>query len=260
MFFFVFNDAHIFVSELQERHGYGFALKQALQIVETPFVCVIQHDRTFMRMTPIENAINAMVANTKIKYIGCSMRSNLMYRDIFLSKYGKEALNELETMCLHPAELSLPRHLYGKDGRSINEMEFSSDKLKENCMALRETYFGSTQYKSHPYNGSHDDKAQLSLTPTLFWYDNTHLCDTRHYRDFVFDRRLKMVVKGGFVEDKLSPNILKAIERVGLTLGHDHYGCYLLDDHSGLYFTGHLDGGNFLTKQEKIDLIKKQTQ
>ena len=211
-----------------------------------------------MRITPIESAVNAMVSNSKIKYIGCSMRSNLMYRDIFLSKYGKETLNELEAMCLHPSELSLPRQIYGEGGRSINEMEFATQKLKANCMALRESYFGSTQYKSHPYREDVGDKVQLSLTPTLFWYDNTHICETSHYRDFVFDRRFKMVVKGGFVEDKLSPNILKAVEREGLITGHERYGCYLLDDHCGLYFTGHLDGGNFFTKQEKYDLIQEK--
>jgi len=31
------------------------------------------------------------------------------------------------------------------------------------------------------------NKHQLTLTPTLFWYDNVHLAETEHYRDFVFN-------------------------------------------------------------------------
>ena len=37
---------------------------------------------------------------------------------------------------------------------------------------------------------------------TLFWYDNVHIAETEHYRDFVFNPVYKMVKKGGFVEGK----------------------------------------------------------
>ena len=47
-----------------------------------------------------------------------------------------------------------------------------------------------------------------------------------------------MVAKGGFVEDKLSPVITKSVERLGLKKGHGRFGSYLLDDHSGYFFTG----------------------
>jgi hypothetical protein len=92
---------------------------------------------------------------------------------------------------------------------------------------------------------------QLSLTPTFFWYDNVHICETAHYRDFVFHPSYKMVVRGGFVEDKLSPVIKKTVERLGLVQGHARFGCFLLDDHSGMFFTGHLDGGSYLTPEQK---------
>jgi hypothetical protein len=95
-------------------------------------------------------------------------------------------------------------------------------------------------------------KAQLSLIPTFFWYDNVHICDTAHYRDFVFHPTYKMVVRGGFVEDKLSPVIKQAVERMGLVQGHARFGCFLLDDHSGMFFTGHLDGGSYLTKDKRL--------
>ena len=72
------------MEELSERHGYGFALRHALRhCVSTPYVCVIQHDRTFMRTTPIKETVEAMWNNSKVKYVGMSMRSNLTYGDIF---------------------------------------------------------------------------------------------------------------------------------------------------------------------------------
>ena len=55
----------------------------------------------------------------------------------------------------------------------------------------------------------------------------------------------------GFVEDKLSPVIVRTIERFGLKEGHSRFGCYLLDDHSGLFFTGHLDGGSYFTAEQR---------
>lgn len=246
------------VIELDERHGYGFALKRALQIVSTPYVCVIQHDRTFMRQTPIKEVVNSMVLNPgRVKYVGISMRSNLMYGDIFLSKYGKAALGELEEMSLYLPSLVLSNETYGDGGSSAASATGRSERIKKNIIALKKTYFGSYQGRKRAQEVG-PGKVQLSLTPTLFWYDNTHVCDTAHYRDFVFDPRLKMVARGGFVEDKLSPNILKAVERRGLTMGHSRYGCYLLDDHSGVYFTGHLDGGNFLTNAEKDALVSSK--
>ena len=60
------------IEELEERHGYGFALRHALQhCVPTPFVCVIQHDRTFMRPTPLKQIINCMLKNPIVKVRKC---------------------------------------------------------------------------------------------------------------------------------------------------------------------------------------------
>lgn len=37
------------VLELSDRHGFGLAVRVALKEVRTPFVMVVQHDRSFMR-------------------------------------------------------------------------------------------------------------------------------------------------------------------------------------------------------------------
>lgn len=241
------------VVELKERHGYGFALRHALyHCVTTPYVCVIQHDRTFMRPTPVAEVVSAMRNDPeqKIKYVGLNMRSNLMYYDIFSGKYGRRAVDEFKTMILRPEELCIGDNAFGVDGESAkNLIGYDTEKRREAMESLKETYRGSHQCITHnEWVQSHpqmDGYNQLSLTPTLFWYDNTHIVQTSHYRDFVFNPQYKMVARGGFVEDKLSPCIIRSCERLGLKDGHSKFGCYLLDDHSGAVFTGHLDGGTY---------------
>ncbi|KAL3798391.1 hypothetical protein HJC23_005044 [Cyclotella cryptica] len=247
------------VVELKERHGYGFALRHALRhCVNTPYVCVIQHDRNFMRTTPVREVVDAIIRDPmqRIKYVGMSMRSNLMYYDIFSGKYGKRAIDEFKTLILRPKELCIGGNIYGPNGKSVETMPEPCVKNRSKTIeTLRDTYRGSHQYLNHmewvqstkEEGNQRDDCQQLSLTPTLFWYDNTHIVETAHYRDFIFNPKYKMVARGGFVEDKLSPVITRNVERLGLTEGHRKFGCYLLDDHSGVYFTGHLDGGSYKT-------------
>jgi hypothetical protein len=256
------------VVELEERHGYGFALRHAIRhCVDTPYVCVIQHDRNFMRITPVKEVVDAIIRDPmqRIKYVGMSMRSNLMYYDIFSGKYGKRAIDEFKTLILRPKELCIGGNIYGPNGQSVETMPEPCMKNRSKTLeTLRETYRGSHQYLNHmdwvqstkeeviQCNDCH----QLSLTPTLFWYDNTHIVETAHYRDFIFNPKYKMVARGGFVEDKLSPVITRNVERLGLKEGHAKFGCYLLDDHSGVYFTGNLDGGSYKTAH--LHLEKKK--
>jgi len=245
------------VEELESRHGYGFALRHALRhCVSTPYVCVIQHDRTFMRKTPVQETLHSMLMSQgHIKYVSMSMRSNLMYRDIFVSKYGRPAFDQMIPLILRPSELLLDASQYGPDSASTQSMKMETDKLTSNLQSNVQTYRGSSQYsleqdwlKENPVpSGKH----QLSLTPTIFWYDNTHICETAHYRDFIYHDQFKMVNHGGFVEESVSPIIVKSVERLGFARGHNRFGCYILDDHSGFFFTGHLDGGNYMTQMQR---------
>jgi hypothetical protein len=43
----------------------------------------------------------------------------------------------------------------------------------------------------------------------------------------------------------------KSVERLGLKEGHTKFKCDLLDDHSGYFFIGHLDGGSVMSHSEK---------
>ena len=136
------------VVELEERHGYGFALRHALRhCVATPFVCVIQHDRTFMRPTPVYETVKAMWLHSKIKYVGFTMRSNLMYRDLFLGKYGSGPQQEEEwnSMVLHLPELRVSASEYGPDSASTRAMTVVSEKIRKSIASLVSTYKTSHQ-------------------------------------------------------------------------------------------------------------------
>lgn len=247
------------VVALDERQGFGFALRHVLlHNVHTRFCCVIQHDRTFMRPTPISQVVHAMWRHPKIKYVGMSQRSNLLYRDIFLGKYGRAYMEELCDLIERPPELLLDATEFGPDSTSTKAMVYGSDAIRDNITALVQTYRNSRQYGTEcEYREKHpiqEGKSQLTLTPTIFWYDNVHICETEHYRDFIFNPRFKMVARGGFVEDKLSPILKRNVDRLGLKEGHSRYGCFLLDDHSGMFFTGHLDGGNYIPSTERSKL------
>jgi hypothetical protein len=243
------------IIELPDRHGYGYALKHVVtHHVTTPYVCVIQHDRTFVRPTPISETVHAMWRHLAIKYVGFSMRSNLLYRDIFLAKYGKQYQSEWDDMILRVPELQVPRTEYGPQSASTQALQVKNEVVRQNILLLAETYRGSAQATVVRSGTTPDDRHQISLVPTLYWYDNIHICETQQYRDFVFDAKFKMCARGGFVEDKLSPVLKRTVERLGLRLGHERFGCYLLDDHSGMFFTGHLDGGSYLSAEERAAL------
>ncbi len=128
-------------------------------------------------------------------------------------------------MVILPPELVLDAEVYGPNDSLMEKID-CDDALKSNLQSLSRSYLhGSIQYRSHKQQLETSRKElketewQLSLTPTLFWYDNTHVCETSHYRDFIFNPKYKMVARGGFVEDKLSPVITKSVERLGLREG-----------------------------------------
>ncbi|GKY94243.1 hypothetical protein MPSEU_000390100 [Mayamaea pseudoterrestris] len=244
------------VEELEERHGFAYALRHVVRsMVDTEYICVIQHDRTFMRSTPIEETLRAMWNNPGVKYVGCSMRSNLFYKDIFYSKYGRSYSQDYANMTLHPTELLFDSALYGPESESCQQALVANPQLKDNLLALAEKYRETFQYLDQRAQGVCHDRGQhqMTLSPTLFWYDNIHLASTQHYNEFIFNSSYKMVTRGGFVEEGVFPVLKKTLDRLGLVKGHERFGCYLLDDHSGFFFTGHLDGGSYIQEEMRYD-------
>ena len=56
-------DGRFAVLELATRHGFGHAVRAALDAVSTPLVCVVQHDRTMMRPVDVAEIARAVLAS-----------------------------------------------------------------------------------------------------------------------------------------------------------------------------------------------------
>lgn len=84
----------------------------------------------------------------------------------------------------------------------------------------------------------------MDIVPLIQWYDSTHICSTKHYRDFVY--RGDLVKKGGFIEDKLGQKQLADIRANGLQ-AHKEYSTYVLDDGVDEPIVQHLDGHDALS-------------
>lgn len=84
------------VVRLAERQGFGFAVKAALELVQTRFVCVMQHDRTFMRpFHDVLPLLKAMMADEQLKMVGLPTTTNDP------SKYITQAITKLGEMKVH---------------------------------------------------------------------------------------------------------------------------------------------------------------
>ncbi|CAE7200888.1 unnamed protein product [Symbiodinium sp. CCMP2592] len=65
------------VLRLVERQGFGFAVRAALELVRTPFVFVMQHDRTFLRGFPhVLSLLKGMLQNPCLKMVGLPTTTN----------------------------------------------------------------------------------------------------------------------------------------------------------------------------------------
>jgi len=77
------------VLELESRHGFGFAVRAALEHVQTPYVLVVQHDRPFTRRCDVPRVLSAMEADPgRLKYVGLPTSTTVGHQYHVLSKYG----------------------------------------------------------------------------------------------------------------------------------------------------------------------------
>ena len=60
------------ILELEQNHGFGYAVRAALQMVTTPLVCVLQHDRVLLRDcdTNLRNVAQRMLARDLTPEVG----------------------------------------------------------------------------------------------------------------------------------------------------------------------------------------------
>jgi len=88
--------------------------------------------------------------------------------------------------------------------------------------------------------------------PNVQWFDSTHICKTKWYKKFVFDRRKRLVSRGGFIECTFGQIQLADFREKGLK-AVNYWGTWLLDDLQERC-VGHVNGRRALTLAQKKDI------
>ena len=74
---------------LHNRHGCGLAVEAALDLVQTPFVMVVQHDQLFLRNFDAGGVLAAMRAHpATLRYVGIQSRTTLRYKERVAHRFG----------------------------------------------------------------------------------------------------------------------------------------------------------------------------
>lgn len=231
------------VLEMDERVGFGFALKAALEEVTTKYIVVNQHDRTWMRFCDVGRVVQAMEGSVEDGIEG-SLR---------VAADGTEQVVKVVSF-LTRSTLNYTKRTVGRETWRGYEEGIGSLTRRPPCLV--------------------DDGggSVAALFPLLQFYDSTHVALAEYYRGFIFARETHLVARGGFVEDKVSNRMMESIKKRGLAGGHRRYGVYLYDDglswdgvddgkrhaHRGDGVTamvGHLDGRSLLTEAQRSETI-----
>ena len=167
----IYEGAKYELIELQERHGFGFAVRKAMfHHVKTPMVLVVQHDRTLMRPVDVSSIVRTMQQHQDtIGYVLLPIKSTNSYVNQWFSKFATLGIKGKEA-----------------DLRSYKIEAVANEPTKEE----------QAEQKDQKEMASH-------LLPCFRWYDSTHFAFSNFYRDLVFSNDLKLVSRGGFIEDKL---------------------------------------------------------
>ena len=204
---------------LEKRHGFSFAIRRALEVVDTRFVLVVQHDRLITRPFDLGSVLRAFDAfprsngRSPVKYIAFQTRqcrSGAHQHRVVSRANGKHVV--------FPPPLKL-----AKVGKGLGRI----------CERERKTAGGAEEEeeeKEEEGEGDDDDENVL-LEPLAFWYDSTHCCEANHYREFVFQEtkrreehipdedgsRTRLRI-GDFVEDTVGHQLLSAVKESGTGL------------------------------------------
>jgi hypothetical protein len=245
---------------LETRVGYGFALREALSLerglVATRYVLVVQHDRTWLRPCSVSSVVAAME----------SSKSSESTAGAAWERGSPQVMN-----CVSFVSRSTLNYLRRLEGRPI----FRALGVNLNALVQRPSDLSDTQ---------DDGDCGHCFVPLLQFYDSTHVAVVDFYRNFIFDPRMRLVARGGFVEDKLSAAMAAVMKRDGFVAGHGKFGVYLYDDgkswrdclpnggsksadagshrmgSGAVPLIGHLDGGSFLTIEQKAQAIERSSQ
>ena len=81
------------VLELEEHHGFGFAVCAALQLVSSRLVCVVQHDRALLRHVALPELCRSMLAlSDAVGYVLLPTRATTDYPQRMHKKLGERGM------------------------------------------------------------------------------------------------------------------------------------------------------------------------
>jgi hypothetical protein len=217
----IFKGENYELIELKERHGFGFAVRKAMfHHVQTPIVLIVQHDRTFMRPVDVISIVSTMKKyRSQIGYILLPITSTNSYVNQWFTKFSQSGIKGKEAD-LRTYKINL-----------VDNYSDSNSKCYSNCNA--ETKEEKKRVVPH-------------LLPCFRWYDSSHFAFSDFYRDHVFSNQLKLVTKGGFIEDKLGQAQRAYYIQHGVAKGAKFWKMWLYqdDDPNVERMIAHLDGSS----------------
>lgn len=236
---------------LDERHGFAHALRRGLMRVETPFVLVAQHDRSFVRPTDVREVVLAMRARN----------AEAVETEARLAANGHDGTSSvgIEPTTSGSGGASSPT------GRRVNYVGFPTSTTITHAHHMRSKHaLELDPYKvaipvpppdasdpgSNPTGDVHVGKSprEIRLCPLVQFYDSMHVASTRWYLSRVFGvRRYCNMPRGGFIEDTLGQHMLAAVRGPEGLAAHAEFGVFLYEDDTGETKCGHIDGHDPMT-------------
>ena len=219
-----YSDDKYELLELKERQGFGNAVRHAMfHHVLTPMVMVVQHDRSLMRHVNVHDIISTMQKHrNEIGYVLLPIKSTDSYAQQWSTKLGQ---------C-------------GFKGKESDIRKYAIHMEKKGVPSESE------------------QQQQQFLLPCLQWYDSTHFAWSDFYREVVFSKKLKLVSRGGFIEDKLGQEQRKTYMKEGIQRSIEFWKLWLYQDNEPKVekMVAHLDGSSGGYSTEAMLAFRKERE
>ena len=205
----------------------------------------------------MRKVVEHMCNRAGTKYVGMNQASNLLYRDHICEKYA-EFYNEYKEMILRPKELCVERSEIDDalESRNLSLAAHSKTHARAKNYSSSQAMHVENEWRAQNSQCNKPNHIQMTLSPLLFWFDATHVCDVKHYRDLISSSKVR-IKRGSFLETRISLALRKSVNENGFREAHPDFGCYLLDEHTGYVFTRHIDGRKHLTEEQKREAKRK---
>ena len=190
--------------ELQQHHGFGFAVHAALQLVTTPLVCVVQHDRVLLRPVDLGAVCSHLLQQEEdtVGYVLLPIRATMNYPHRVRVRLGERGIRP-PASDIEP----LARAMSTTGGRLLP------------CLGWYDsTHICLTRYYTGFVFGGTSDRAAAFASPD------------------------RIVTKGAFLEAEFAPRQMDDVVQLGVDGCLARWRTYLYDDGVEEPVVGHLNG------------------